>query len=112
MPIYEYRCNDCHQLFEEWCRHIEDENVQHNCPICRGQAQRLVSNTSFALKGSGWYVTEYGSHKGISDDSTAKPASTPAGSECQSPTAKDTAGSGTQSASAPASPAPASPVTH
>ncbi len=66
MPIYEYRCKDCHQLFEEWCRHIEDESVPHFCPICKGEAQRLVSNTAFALKGGGWYVTEYGSRKGVS----------------------------------------------
>lgn len=63
MPIYEYRCNDCHQLFEEWCRHIESTGVPHFCPICKGGAQRLVSHTSFALKGGGWYVTEYGSRK-------------------------------------------------
>lgn len=64
MPIYEYRCKDCHQLFEEWCRHIEDESVPHFCPICKSEARRLVSNTTFALKGGGWYVTEYGSRKG------------------------------------------------
>lgn len=69
MPIYEYRCTDCHQLFEEWCRHIENANVPHFCPICKGSAQRLVSNTSFALKGGGWYATEYGSRKDVSDDS-------------------------------------------
>lgn len=63
MPIYEYRCKECHQLFEEWCRHIEDDDVRHFCPICKGEARRLVSNTSFALKGGGWYVTEYGSRK-------------------------------------------------
>lgn len=69
MPIYEYRCTDCHQLFEEWCRHIESANVPHFCPICKGSAKRLVSNTSFALKGGGWYATEYGTRKGVSDDS-------------------------------------------
>lgn len=69
MPIYEYRCTECHQLFEEWCRHIESASVPHFCPICKGSAQRLVSNTSFALKGGGWYATEYGSRKGVSDDS-------------------------------------------
>ena len=64
MPIYEYRCKDCQQVFEEWCKHIEDDKVHHICPICKGEAQRLISHTSFALKGGGWYVTEYGSHKG------------------------------------------------
>lgn len=71
MPIYEYRCKDCQQLFEEWCRHIEDESVPHFCPICKGEARRLVSNTTFALKGGGWYVTEYGSRKSVSGNSAA-----------------------------------------
>lgn len=75
MPIYEYRCTECHQLFEEWCRHIESANVPHFCPICKGGAKRLVSNTSFALKGGGWYATEYGSRKGVSDDSVPAPKS-------------------------------------
>ena len=63
MPIYEYRCKDCHQVFEEWCKHIEEKSVRRSCPICKGQAERLISNTSFALKGGGWYTTEYGTHK-------------------------------------------------
>ena len=57
MPIYEYRCQDCQQIFEEWQKHFED--VQANCPVCGGYAKRLISNTSFILKGSGWYVTDY-----------------------------------------------------
>lgn len=63
MPIYEYRCAECHQVFEEWCKHVEDGNRTRSCPICKGQAKRLISNTSFALKGGGWYATEYGTHK-------------------------------------------------
>lgn len=63
MPIYEYRCADCHQVFEEWCKRITDAEEGHACPICNGQAHRLISHTSFALKGEGWYVTEYGSQK-------------------------------------------------
>ena len=64
MPIYEYRCAECQQLFEEWCKHVDDNSTNHDCPICKGQARRIISNTSFALKGSGWYVTEYGSRRG------------------------------------------------
>lgn len=82
MPIYEYRCKECHQLFEEWCRHIEDDNVTHNCPICKGQAQRLVSHTSFALKGGGWYVTEYGSHKGKKEESHVSTSADASGGSC------------------------------
>ena len=80
MPIYEYRCPDCHQVFEEWCKQVEDSTVTHACPVCSAQAKRLISSTSFSLKGEGWYVTEYGSHKGKSEvaPDAAAPA-TPAG---------------------------------
>ena len=83
MPIYEYRCKECHQLFEEWSKHIEDDGVQHSCPICKGAAVRLMSNTSFALKGSGWYVTEYGSRSN-NRESAAPKADSAAPSPCSS----------------------------
>lgn len=70
MPIYEYRCKECHQLFEEWCKRVEENNVSHTCPICKGQADRIISNTSFALKGGGWYVTEYGGRKEQKEEGT------------------------------------------
>jgi putative FmdB family regulatory protein len=59
MPIYEYLCDNCHKVFEEWTKHIDD-TVTATCPECKGSAQRIVSNTSFVLKGGGWYVTDYG----------------------------------------------------
>lgn len=76
MPIYEYRCTECQQLFEEWCKRFEDGETEHACPICKGKANRLISHTSFALKGGGWYVTEYGSHKGIKEDGAASSSAT------------------------------------
>lgn len=57
MPIYEYRCLDCAQLFEEWQKDFQSREVP--CPVCGGKSERLISNTSFVLKGSGWYVTDY-----------------------------------------------------
>jgi len=57
MPIYEYRCSDCGQIFEEWQKDFKEK--EYSCPVCGGKAQRLISNTSFVLKGSGWYVTDY-----------------------------------------------------
>ena len=57
MPIYEYRCNECQQIFEEWQHDFEEREVP--CPVCNGSAKRLISSTSFVLKGSGWYVTDY-----------------------------------------------------
>jgi len=56
MPIYEYRCEKC-GVFEETQR-ITDPALER-CPTCRRKVRRLISNTSFQLKGSGWYVTDY-----------------------------------------------------
>ncbi len=66
MPIYEYQCPKCSHVFEEWLNTSESENPQP-CPKCQSQSQRIVSQTSFVLKGSGWYVTEYGSNSAAKD---------------------------------------------
>jgi putative FmdB family regulatory protein len=29
------------------------------CPQCGGKVSKIISNCSFHLKGSGWYVTDY-----------------------------------------------------
>ncbi len=78
MPIYEYRCKDCAHVFEEWQKDFEDRI--ETCPACGGQAPRIISNTSFILKGSGWYVTDYargnGNGKSASGNGTNGKAST------------------------------------
>ena len=56
MPIYEYRCEHCGD-FEEMQR-ITDPPLTR-CPRCKRKVRRLISSTSFQLKGSGWYVTDY-----------------------------------------------------
>jgi putative FmdB family regulatory protein len=75
MPIYEYRCKQCNKVFEEWHRHVDDD-LSHPCPECRGAAERIVSNSTFVLKGGGWYVTEYGNRKG--DPKQTEPSPAPA----------------------------------
>jgi len=57
MPIYEYRCRDCDKVFEK-IQSGFDERTEA-CPACGGESKRIISNTSFVLKGSGWYVTDY-----------------------------------------------------
>lgn len=64
MPIYEYRCEDCGQIFEEWQKNFDEKKV--NCPVCGHNSERIISNTSFILKGSGWYVTDYCDRKSSS----------------------------------------------
>ena len=59
MPIYEYECEHCGQQ-SEVIQKITDEPL-HICPECGGHMHKLISHTSFILKGTGWYVTDYAS---------------------------------------------------
>lgn len=56
MPIYEYQCSKC-GIFEATQRITEKPLAK--CPTCKGKVKRLISNTSFQLKGTGWYITDY-----------------------------------------------------
>lgn len=70
MPIYEYHCPECDTIFEEWAKASEMKEVAP-CPQCQTSAERIISHTAFVLKGGGWYVTDYGYRKNISEDSAA-----------------------------------------
>jgi putative FmdB family regulatory protein len=56
MPIYEYSCQSCGTF--EVSQRITDKPLKR-CPTCKGKVAKLISSTSFQLKGSGWYVTDY-----------------------------------------------------
>ena len=70
MPIYEYMCLKCRNVFEEWLK-FSETTESAPCPKCDSLAQRIISNTAFVLKGGGWYVTDYGYRKGASEDGQA-----------------------------------------
>jgi putative FmdB family regulatory protein len=57
MPIYEYECLSCSER-KEVLQRFSDEPLK-TCPVCGGEMKRLISNSSFILKGSGWYLTDY-----------------------------------------------------
>ncbi len=62
MPIYEFQCDDCEQVFEQM-RRITDDTLP-GCPACEsGNVRKLISLSAFHLKGTGWYVTDYGGKK-------------------------------------------------
>lgn len=67
MPIYEYECYNCKRIHEVMQR-FNDEPLK-NCPICGGELRKLVSQSSFILKGSGWYVTDYARKNGSNNGS-------------------------------------------
>jgi len=57
MPIYEYECLRCGKHCEV-IQKFDDEPLS-SCPDCGGHMHKLISHTSFVLKGTGWYVTDY-----------------------------------------------------
>lgn len=104
MPIYEYGCGKCGHEFEREQR-ITDPPLK-TCPKCRStKVRRLISRTSFLLKGGGWYrdlyaspkpsASEGGESKGgaetkpapKSDSGTSEPAAKPSPSKKDSPKA-------------------------
>lgn len=108
MPLYEYKCDECSQVFEVMQRFSDSPLTVHEG--CGGGVRRLLSAPAIQFKGSGWYVTDYAKGGGAangkpSDAASAKPA------ESGSSTAKsDTASSSsTGTSSAAPSSAPSSP---
>lgn len=70
MPVYEYECSKCGRL-EEVFQKITDTPLTA-CSRCDGKMRKLISQSSFHLKGSGWYVTDYCSKSGGHDGKTSK----------------------------------------
>ena len=71
MPIYEYQCQKCGTF--ETTQKITDKPLV-KCPACKGKVKKLISNTSFQLKGTGWYVTDY-ARKGQNGDAKSDQSS-------------------------------------
>lgn len=59
MPIYEYVCEKCSSRIEVMQR-VADPPMKR-CSKCRGKLEKVISRTSFQLKGSGWYASDYSS---------------------------------------------------
>ena len=70
MPIYEYRCLDCGHQFE-LMQKFSDPPAE-TCTSCSGTVQKLISRSAFHLKGSGWYVTDYGRNGNANGNATGK----------------------------------------
>ncbi len=98
MPIYEYACEKCRHEFEVEQRITEDP--VRSCPECRSRkVKRLISQTSFVLKGSGWYSDLYSSSKsdGSADkkEGADKPADSTPASDTKSESQSKPKGKGT-----------------
>ena len=76
MPIYEYKCDTCDNQFE--LRQKFTDEPAKECPRCGGQVSKLISQSAFALKGSGWYAQGYNTGK------ETKASGCPASGSCES----------------------------
>jgi putative FmdB family regulatory protein len=110
VPIYEYECPKC-GVIEEF-QGINDKPLT-KCPVCkRCKVKKLVSESSFHLKGTGWYVTDYakgnGKANGNGDGSTkqeteTKPETPKPKTETKTETKKESSGSKKKESGASAS---------
>lgn len=57
MPLYEYKCDECGQIFEVRQNFADAPLKTHE--NCGGVVQRLISAPALQFKGSGWYITDY-----------------------------------------------------
>jgi putative FmdB family regulatory protein len=57
VPLYEYRCKQCGHQFEK----IQSFSApdEKECPVCKGELEKLISAPAIQFKGAGWYVTDY-----------------------------------------------------
>lgn len=85
MPIYEYECSSCHKISEA-VQKFSDVPLR-SCGHCQGELRKLISRSTFHLRGSGWYVTDYaGKNPSSSADSSSGQEVTKEASKSESKT--------------------------
>ena len=90
MPIYEYHCDGCDTDFE-MMRRISDASLPA-CPKCGAEdVRKLISLSTFHLKGTGWYVTDYADKTKDDKNGNGLKKEADSKSEDTKPTSKDKA---------------------
>ena len=88
MPIYEYECCDCGKTFEMFL--LSNDKPAEKCQFCQSDnIKKLVSNCSFQLKGTGWYVTDYARKQGTNNTAPNKKTEKPKASESKESTGSE-----------------------
>jgi putative FmdB family regulatory protein len=110
MPIYEYKCAKCGVV--EVMQGIKEAPLK-KCPNCKSKVERMISSTSFVLKGSGLYATDYakktappadtssasnGTNGSASTSETPKPSTDKSASTSESKTSESKTGASTEKA--------------
>ena len=70
MPLYEYKCDTCGDVFELIQRFSDSPLTTHE--KCGGPVHRLISAPALHFKGSGWYITDYAKSGSSSPDKSEK----------------------------------------
>ena len=107
MPIYEYSCQSCGKTIDV-LQKVSDPTPE-SCSACgtQGSLSKVVSRSSFVLKGGGWYSDLYSSTKKEGGSSSSSPSSLSASATSSSSTSASDSGSSSSSASTPSAPAAA-----
>ena len=96
MPIYEYECTKCGELIESWQKFSDPPLTE--CKACHGSLKRLISQSTFHLKGTGWYVTDYASKsantKGTVEKTQSQSSSKDSGTDTKTSDQKDSSSAG------------------
>jgi putative FmdB family regulatory protein len=106
MPIYEYSCQSCGKMIDV-LQKVSDPTPE-SCGACgaQGTLSKVVSRSSFVLKGGGWYSDLYSSTK--KDGSSSSGSSSSSGASSPStPSSSDSGSSASSSTSTPSAPAAA-----
>ncbi len=110
MPIYEYKCSDCGNVYEKRQKFSDPVDVTCNCEK-KAPVSRLTSAPALVFKGSGWYINDYARAGNNGGKNAAKEnGSTSSASDSKDSAASAKTDSGTSassSATTTATPAPA-----
>ena len=90
MPLYEYKCASCGDVFEV-IQKFSDEPL-HEHPGCGGAVEKLISASSLQFKGSGWYVNDYGRNNSSSREKSKSESSDGKSSDSKSSEGKTSEG--------------------
>jgi len=118
MPLYEYQCENCGEVFELIQKFSDEPTAIHE--KCGGKVHRLISAPALQFKGTGWYVTDYakggsnnpgnGGPKKDGDSSTASSSDSKESKESKS-SGDSSSGSSTSTSSESSKPASSTPAT-
>ncbi|MGQ9668582.1 MAG: FmdB family zinc ribbon protein [Desulfosoma sp.] len=97
MPIYEYECTQCGHITEAMQRFSDPPLTE--CSHCHGPVRKMISMSTFHLKGSGWYVTDYAGRKQNGNSHSKKNGETGSGNGSEATSASNASSSASSTSS-------------